>query len=239
MKVIDTDTGKEFNLNLTTPAFLEDMKNFHDSACAHPQKELRRVFMRDGRPGYQDQCQDCGKLVGQYKSASLASPETLDADPEMLPQYEREREAKRGAIYQKHVRLQRRGWDNFKERYRAYLKSEAWRRKRQKVIDKAKGVCEGCGERPATQVHHINYDRVGHELLIDLAALCGACHSSCHPDHTSYPGEEELEAESPCAGCRWQWSDGQGPDICGALSIPAAEALSWDDLCPTVREPLR
>jgi hypothetical protein len=42
-----------------------------------------------------------------------------------------------------------------------YLKSPEWRSLREKVLKRANYVCEGCGEKAATQAHHLTYDRVG------------------------------------------------------------------------------
>lgn len=62
-------------------------------------------------------------------------------------------------------------------RYQEYLVTEGWERTRAKVLERAQWVCEGCRERRATQVHHLNYDDPrGDEMLFNLVALCGACH---------------------------------------------------------------
>jgi len=62
-------------------------------------------------------------------------------------------------------------------RYQEYLQSDGWDRVRGKVLDRAKYICEGCGERRATQVHHLTYeDPRGEEMLFNLVALCRDCH---------------------------------------------------------------
>lgn len=68
----------------------------------------------------------------------------------------------------------------FKDWYHLYLLSADWEAKRQKVFARSNFTCEGCGEAPATQVHHLNYDRVGAELLFDLVAICRECHGRAH-----------------------------------------------------------
>jgi HNH endonuclease len=67
-------------------------------------------------------------------------------------------------------------------RYSEYIKSEAWTEKRARILKHARGKCEKCGKRKAIQVHHKTYKRVGREKDEDLAALCGPCHQSEHPD---------------------------------------------------------
>lgn len=72
-------------------------------------------------------------------------------------------------------------WEDRKIWYReVYLLSEEWKIKRQKVINRCNNICEGCGEKKVTQVHHITYDHIGNELLFELVGLCDDCHSIAH-----------------------------------------------------------
>jgi len=62
--------------------------------------------------------------------------------------------------------------------YHAYMRSDAWKEKR---LEYAKhgpyhGQCYVCGWRHGLQVHHMTYERCGHEDLWDLRHLCGTCH---------------------------------------------------------------
>lgn len=68
--------------------------------------------------------------------------------------------------------------------YHAYLKSEAWRRKRAATLMRARGVCQGCQHDQATQVHHKTYANLGNELNADLEALCGVCHETEHREES-------------------------------------------------------
>jgi 5-methylcytosine-specific restriction endonuclease McrA len=70
--------------------------------------------------------------------------------------------------------------------YRVYLESPGWLEKRRKVFERCKGVCEGCANRRAVQVHHLRYppwpvmpgsaewERA--EKLWDLVGVCERCH---------------------------------------------------------------
>ena len=68
--------------------------------------------------------------------------------------------------------------------YDQYMKSEAWRTKKQERIN-IDGGCVMC-HRPISrirslQVHHITYARLGNEnVLSDLCTLCGSCHQKIH-----------------------------------------------------------
>jgi hypothetical protein len=65
-------------------------------------------------------------------------------------------------------------------RYDAYLRSPAWRQKADLVKKRAGGMCEGCGTRIATQVHHVTYEHVCNEFLWELRAICNECHERIH-----------------------------------------------------------
>ena len=71
-----------------------------------------------------------------------------------------------------------------KRAYAEYLRTPGWRIRRRAVLRRADGCCELCRdvgvERRATEIHHLTYDRVGCEKLVDLIALCGECHDLAH-----------------------------------------------------------
>jgi len=81
------------------------------------------------------------------------------------------------AVYQRSRAEEKRRWRTW---YDGYLTTDAWRRRREKVLERAGGVCEGCGERRAVQVHHRTYAHVGDEFLFELVALCTPCHKRLH-----------------------------------------------------------
>ena len=72
--------------------------------------------------------------------------------------------------------------DNLKQmRYHGeYLKTTHWANLREKKIAKAKGRCQKCGDPYRLCVHHLTYENVGHEPLIDLVVLCYRCHAVTH-----------------------------------------------------------
>ncbi len=71
--------------------------------------------------------------------------------------------------------LKRRGQATARSRrYRAYLLSPAWRKLRQRILERDGFKCLFCGEE-ANQVHHLTYARFEHELEQDLASSCREC----------------------------------------------------------------
>jgi hypothetical protein len=64
--------------------------------------------------------------------------------------------------------------------HRAYLQSPLWRKIRLSAIKHYGEVCGKCGCY-GNDVHHLTYDRVGgNELLEDLQVLCRDCHEAIH-----------------------------------------------------------
>ena len=64
--------------------------------------------------------------------------------------------------------------------YYGYLNSNNWREIREKKIAEGGGKCQMCDETKNLDVHHETYERVGDELLSDLAVLCRKCHKAFH-----------------------------------------------------------
>jgi 5-methylcytosine-specific restriction endonuclease McrA len=96
------------------------------------------------------------------------------------------RDAEREREWLEREREQRALW---RQHYDVYLRSPTWRQKRALVMRRAAGLCEGCGARRATQVHHRKYPRgccpgstewIAAEKLFDLIAICDRCHNDVH-----------------------------------------------------------
>ncbi len=62
-------------------------------------------------------------------------------------------------------------------RYQAYMRSPEWRKLRKRILERDGYKCLLCGEE-ATEVHHLNYDRFGHEQETDLIAVCHDCNQA-------------------------------------------------------------
>lgn len=75
-------------------------------------------------------------------------------------------------------RSKRRQW---RRKYRKYLRSKAWKKKRERRLAMSDGMCEDCKVKPANHVHHLTYKRVFREWMKDLLPLCVDCHEKRHP----------------------------------------------------------
>jgi 5-methylcytosine-specific restriction endonuclease McrA len=64
--------------------------------------------------------------------------------------------------------------------YRDYLSSDEWALVRVAALARANYRCARCMTTFDLQVHHITYDRLGHELPEDVMVLCDGCHDKEH-----------------------------------------------------------
>ena len=131
------------------------------------------------------QCRDCGKLFRNQLPYSAADGVAL----EDLPSCELERAEKFDRAFNAAARdhadlIAASRTNSWWLQYATYLESDEWAEKSRAVIDAAGGICSFCASRPATQAHHLTYERVGVEELQDLAAVCRSCHVSVHPHMT-------------------------------------------------------
>lgn len=65
------------------------------------------------------------------------------------------------------------------ESYNDYLRSPHWRDLRRLAAAELPNVCL-CGATEQLQLHHMTYERLGHEQLVDLIWLCATCHNLTH-----------------------------------------------------------
>jgi hypothetical protein len=64
--------------------------------------------------------------------------------------------------------------------YKTYLQSSEWRRQRDRALTRAAFRCERCSSKRRLHVHHLSYERLGHEWDQDLEVLCETCHQGEH-----------------------------------------------------------
>lgn len=157
---------------------LGSFDKFDPRHCEHPQTELRFRPDVNGNPRYQSQCIRCGSQVGNF--VSVAAAEKLKPATAFLP-FDTVLKHRMEGTASKINQIERaEGAAQWRAEYDQYLRSEAWSRRRHHVIGRANGRCEGCGERAATQVHHLTYENVTEEFLWELRAVCDICHKRAH-----------------------------------------------------------
>ena len=60
--------------------------------------------------------------------------------------------------------------------YHRHLASREWALLKQKRQGDTLGVCERCHLLPMRDLHHLTYERLGHERDEDVLGVCGPCH---------------------------------------------------------------
>jgi 5-methylcytosine-specific restriction endonuclease McrA len=176
------NTGLTIKLN-RTPELEADYREWLGGECVCSVIELTRVILKNGTELIREQCKACGRPVKTpVKRSSVSNIEQLEtASIDRLFEYEADRRSTLRKIRDKHAAVQLRpGWGS--SEYQEYLKSEKWKQKRDAVMRRANGICEGCGMTDASVVHHHHYRNIYEEWLWELVALCRPCHDQCHPE---------------------------------------------------------
>lgn len=145
--------------------------------CRHERSEIRRQAC--GHIGRQ--CLDCGGHAdgGRWlKHADFPDPAALPAWSEEAPAKD---DASRIALAGPRDSARMPRYVDRAE-YARYLASDVWRRRRDKVMERDGGQCQGCLSRPASDVHHLTYRHLYAEFAFELVSLCRACHERVHAE---------------------------------------------------------
>lgn len=164
-----------------------------DQCCQYPQLHKVKYIISNGTIQVRNQCVNCGYLDGK----SIGG--LTQAERESLPIMDEVRKAQRQENYEtashsfynevrrlRQVRFEKDREENSSEwwqQYNAYLRSDAWSRKRNLVLKRDQYRCQSCLTGLATQVHHKSYSFVdfkGNEPCFDLISICTPCHDLIH-----------------------------------------------------------
>jgi hypothetical protein len=153
----------------------EHAENFR---CDHPQRELRERTIRGGGKQFVQQCLRCGLAISNPVKREVALAENggkplAPFDEKLLLSWET-------ASKEAADKIMNADDSAFWRAYEEYLAGPVWKKKREKILERAGGICEGCRAKPATQVHHLSYEHVGDEFLFELVAVCDDCHDKLH-----------------------------------------------------------
>lgn len=229
MRVTDPRNGKQAPLDVDlAQRWAKEFSVWSGQECGHERQDLRRGTNKGGAPVVRMQCLDCGLRVGNPVKRPPNADELPEFDDAMHDTYDAKRNAEKAKIDQKYVEIQLRRWrakeqgdSYYRQAHNAYLDSPEWRDLRQRVMDRAQGLCEGCRLTPAKEVHHLSYEHWGHEFVFELVALCGDCHDRIHAkgDH-----------EAMVAGCSGCLHASRG-HYCRLYDVPMVTALKAHELC--------
>ena len=149
--------------------------------CTHEETRLRLMTHCNQ---IRQQCLYCGTSVGNpIKHQSLTAEERERLEPfdyELRDLMERKRIDDKTRLAQSIAAECRQKLVERRTFYEDYLRSDAWRAKRHLVIERERGLCQGCRNAPIQEIHHLSYDHLGDELLFELIGLCRECHKKAH-----------------------------------------------------------
>lgn len=147
--------------------FLDQLRVF--LPCHHPSPEPRRKIKEGNhQPYYRIQCGACGAPLSSQLSYSVVEDfqKSIGAIQDWNYQRENEWLVRRlhfGRLLRDDQNLKRH--EHWWKEYEIYLGSFEWKVRRDAILRRCSHVCEECGNNPATQVHHLTYERVGEELV--------------------------------------------------------------------------
>jgi 5-methylcytosine-specific restriction endonuclease McrA len=156
--------------------------------CAHKETTRCKKVKSDQQIEIREQCQRCGDKVGHAIRKDTMAPQDIARLPLWDSQLGGRYCTERNHFYTEALNREKlRLLDDWRQRYARYLESEAWKQRRQLVMLRAQGICEGCRMAQAVDVHHLTYGDAGDEFLFQLVALCRKCHARWHqPEPPGY-----------------------------------------------------
>jgi 5-methylcytosine-specific restriction endonuclease McrA len=146
--------------------------------CNHLESELRERIVKGGGKQFVRQCLQCGDAITSPIKSDVAFAQSGNKQPPPFNEsikIEWEKKAQESVN-----NISNTDDSAFWLAYDKYLTSPEWINKRIVVLKRAGGICEGCSEHAATQVHHLTYAHVGNEFLFELVAVCDECHDKLH-----------------------------------------------------------
>lgn len=115
--------------------------------------------------------------------------------------------------------------------YSVYLQSPEWQKKRTERLKIDNFKCAVCGRPMDLQVHHLNYDNVGHEnIYTDLITLCKYCHTDIENEKKAYKARQ---------GYATHWMTQRRLELMFCKSVQRKDLSSGGDLNLTNRDVIR
>jgi 5-methylcytosine-specific restriction endonuclease McrA len=164
------------------PSLAEISKRVQEEfRCSHVETIRCKKLKSNNTEEFRNQCKKCGVQVGKaIRKDTLSAQDRAEMplwNDEIGKSFHDAMAARSNALYQED---EKRSLEEWQAQYDAYRRTPEWRARRQLVLLRAHGICEGCRSAPATEVHHLYYDSLGEEFLFDLVAICEKCHARFH-----------------------------------------------------------
>ena len=125
----------------------------------------------------------CGRFTSAIpgRRADASKPTCKTCLNAVVARPDRERQQQQWAkVHAERERQRAEDNERWQAWYRQYLSSPEWAERRRLVMERARGICEGCAVNKAVDVHHTTYAHAGDEFLWELRAVCRNCHERIH-----------------------------------------------------------
>ena len=220
MRFVNPDTNEELLIDFSFE--LADMlAEASLGDCFHSKTEIRARTVQGGSVQIKYQCLDCGSTVGN-PLPKARYPSARVFDEALLKSKNSESERSRWEVARSYILRRESSNLDFQIKYKTYLLSPEWKKLRTLVFKRNAGICEGCMQSRATEVHHLTYRHFGAEFLFELVGLCHPCHARLHQHY-----DEDNSDTRPCRGCRFQ---GDGT-TCPIFDVTEIIALAESQFC--------
>lgn len=122
--------------------------------CNHENTEIRKRLIKNDLVQYVYQCTRCGypasQAIAKEKAISINNgKEPVIFDKDLAGSWTKSREDSFKKIEIDYKEKEEAYAEDFWKKYDIYLKTEKWKKIREKVILRAQGICEGCREEKA------------------------------------------------------------------------------------------
>lgn len=141
--------------------------------CKHTRSEVRKRKQINGVMICVKQCLDCYANLGAVPKSNYELDLLEWFDGASQENYWQQ-------LRDKLKQDQQTARQEYTDDYHAYLQTEQWHLLRDKVMKRDGGICQGCLDCIATDVHHKTYAHIKNEFCFELIALCHACHKRFH-----------------------------------------------------------
>lgn len=147
--------------------------------CNHDKRVMVKIHCDDGRYRYTRCCVICGHHEGWIPSGHINPNDVERVDPSSFLKKNWTYKVCRSIAFLCVVVTHVHKWS----RYNNYIDSRRWKEFRLKAFEHYGGICmvEGCTNK-ATHVHHLTYERIGHEIFEDVEIVCTGHHKEEHPN---------------------------------------------------------
>lgn len=158
---------------------------WRSQGCKHERQFTGKTINSGGVAVFKRYCVNCGIATTQHlPHRTIANTDIQPIDSvkrdKLIDQYVRSRRAALDNIANEAANRQQ---PQRRALYADYLSSPEWQRLRSSVMERCGGLCEGCRQGSADDVHHLTYRNIGNEFLFQLVGLCRACHTRWHEEN--------------------------------------------------------